>query len=698
MSKTIYNGRLFNPPPGEGKTHNIGSTAGLFWRHPGIKYDPEKETFVTEGIINALSLIELGYQAIAILSAGQAPARVDLSDFPKLVFAFDPDEAGKKALRKWTEKYPNAKAVFPLRGDWNDLLTSLPIEKAKTFFLEKRAEFEVMAKLALAKTASYYATIFEEFYQRPPDLFAFHGCFYFSSKKKTPAGTILVTDRVSNFTLDVRHYQLDTANPEEPVNRFYLDITPRTGRPVACSVTAQELATSNGLTTMFRQATGLYPGGLLIEEDHLHHQEAVQSTRKWMQDVGIPAIYEGAFLFDDIRVRTDVIERTEQGKWNLIEVKSSTSVKDIHKTDLAVQYYVLRGAGVEVDRTCLLYLNNQYVFDGHNLDLEQLFNLEDLTYEVLSLQGEIPAAVARMKEVLRSLEPPEIAPSRHCKKPYECDFWEHCRARMPQFWVLGLYGISQQRLEELAAGGIEDIRDVPDLFPLSALQERIRRCVVNEEEFLDPQLARELRDIKYPIHFFDFETISPAVPRYAGTRPYHTIPFQWSDHILHEDGTLEHLHYLYGGDRDPLEEGIRTLTEALGVQGTIFTYTTYEKDVLNSLIEGFPQYGQMILPLMERFKDLCALISQYFYNPLFHGSFSLKAVLPVLVPSLNYHSLTIQDGMAASFEYLRMIDPATTMEEKLRIREGLLTYCGYDTLGMVKIRDALLGRLSNPLR
>jgi hypothetical protein len=140
-------------------------------------------------------------------------------------------------------------------------------------------------------------------------------------------------------------------------------------------------------------------------------------------------------------------------------------------------------------------------------------------------------------------------------------------------------------LEELAASGIEHIRDVPEHFALSPLQERIRTCVTNEEEYLDPRLEMELRDVGYPIHFLDFETISPAVPRYAGTRPYHTIPFQWSDHILLEDGTLEHQHFLYEGDGDPREECIRTLAETLGEQGTIFIYTTYEREVLNSLIE-----------------------------------------------------------------------------------------------------------------
>ena len=253
--------RLFNPPPGEGKTHNIGSTAGLIWKHPGIEYDPGKETFVTEGIIDALSLIELGYQAIAIISAGQDPTNVDLSEFGELVFAFDYDEAGKKALKKRTALYTDVKRACPLRGDWNDLLTSLPKENAKKFFQDRRAEFEAKAEMALAETAYDYATIFEEFYGRAAGLFDFERCLYFSYYKATQNGPVLKTERVSNFTLEVRHYQLETSNIEEPMNRFFLDIFPRRGQPVACSVTAQELASPHGLTTMFLQrARALWEG------------------------------------------------------------------------------------------------------------------------------------------------------------------------------------------------------------------------------------------------------------------------------------------------------------------------------------------------------------------------------------------------------------------------------------------------------
>jgi hypothetical protein len=196
-----------------------------------------------------------------------------------------------------------------------------------------------------------------------------------------------------------------------------------------------------------------------------------------------------------------------------------------------------------------------------------------------------------------------------------------------------------------------------------------------------------------PLHFLDFETVAPAIPRYPHTKPFQTVPFQWSDYLLHREGSLEHREYLCGEDKDPREEFARTLLDALGEKGTIFIYTAYEKDVVASLAEHLPQYRGKLLVLQTRFKDLYAAIRRYFYHPDFHGSFSLKSVLPALVPAMKYESLSIQEGSMASLGYLRMLDLSTPSEEKERIREDLLTYCGHDTLGMVKIREELLKRL-----
>lgn len=316
-------------------------------------------------------------------------------------------------------------------------------------------------------------------------------------------------------------------------------------------------------------ATGRHPEGMLIEPDYHHHEEAVLATRAAMANRGLPAIFEAAFLQEGVRVRADILERTASG-WNLVEVKSSTSVKEVYLADLALQYHVLVASGLRLSRAGILHLNREYEYDGRALDLRSLFTFADLTDTVVALQKGIAARLPLLREMLARPEAPDIRPSRHCLSPYACEFWEHCTAAMPEFWVLQLSGITQVKLDRLALVGIDDIRDIPSAFPLSRLQARIRDSVLNDKEHVAPELARELRDVEYPVHFLDFETMAPAIPRYPETRPYQAIPFQWSDHILGETGSLEHQYYLCAEDRDPREEFAATLLDAIGERGTIF--------------------------------------------------------------------------------------------------------------------------------
>jgi predicted RecB family nuclease len=439
-------------------------------------------------------------------------------------------------------------------------------------------------------------------------------------------------------------------------------------------------------------ATKLYPAGLYVAEDYLHHPEAQKTTESALANPDVPAIFEGAFAFNDVRIRVDILQRLKNDRWNLIEVKSSTSAKEVYVVDAAIQYYVLNGAGLALDRAGILHLNNQYVYDGAQLDLQQLFHFTDLTAEIGQRQFTIALQVENLKNVISTDSPPCISPSRHCLTPYKCEFWEHCTRDKPDFWVMGLAGITNRKFLDLAEIGVETIDEIPENFPLTALQERIRQCVASNQEFISPDLRSELLDVEYPIHFLDFETIAPAVPRYAGTRPYETVPFQWSDHILLEDGTIKHREYLCMEDKDPRAEFTETLLEALGGGGTIFTYTGYETGILKSLTVSIPSLEPKLSNLTSRFKDLYAIIRRHYYNPLFHGSFSLKYVLPALVPSMSYEKLSIQEGSLASLEYMRMVDLATPADEKERIKKDLLEYCGVDTLGMVMIIRELLKR------
>jgi predicted RecB family nuclease len=265
---------------------------------------------------------------------------------------------------------------------------------------------------------------------------------------------------------------------------------------------------------------------------------------------------------------------------------------------------------------------------------------------------------------------------------------------VPEFWVLNLNGISQENLTELAAMGVEDIRDIPDSFQMTGIQKRIQTSVRTRQEYIDPMLESELSKVVYPVHFLDFETMGSAIPRYADTKTYQAIPFQWSNHILEADGRLEHHEYLGVEDKDPREDFVRSLLASLGSSGTIFIYTTYEKTIIRVLAEHLPVYQDRLLDTLDRFKDLCEIVRKYYYHPEFHGSFSLKSVLPALHPEMSYENLVIRDGSQAALEYARMIDPATPPTDKHKIRNELLIYCGQDTLAMVKIREGLLNRIS----
>jgi predicted RecB family nuclease len=463
-------------------------------------------------------------------------------------------------------------------------------------------------------------------------------------------------------------------------------------REFASEITPAQQAIFNTGHEVGRLATDLYPGGANIKEDYLHHKEAEFSTGRTLADKTVPALFEAAFSFEGVRIRVDILERCDEDHWNLIEVKSSTSVKDVYKPDLGIQYFVLNGVGLKIARAGILHINNDYVYDGNQLDLNQLFHFSDLTDETIVRQQEIVNQAADLKKVIAAQAAPDIAPSRHCLKPYKCEFWEHCTIDMPEFWVINLSGITQDRFNHLLGLGIDEITDIPNDFPLTVIQERIKNCVINNEEYIAPELKDELLDVEYLVHFLDFETFANAIPRYANTRPYQTIPFQWSDHILLQDDNIQHDEYLCGEDKDPRIEFTESLINVLGEKGSIFIYTSYEKGILRQLIDDFPQFADQLDGIISRFKDLYAITRKHYYNPKFHGSYSLKSVLPALAPKMSYSNLTIQEGSIASLEYLKMHDPSTKPNEKFKIKNNLLKYCEHDTLAMVKIREELLRR------
>ena len=471
--------------------------------------------------------------------------------------------------------------------------------------------------------------------------------------------------------------------------RLYLECF---SRELADPVEEGRQAIFDAGTEVGQLARELYPEGVLITEDHLHHDDAVESTNLLLADPGLPAIYEAAFRHDEIRIRTDVLARADDDSFNLIEFKSSTQVKEENIPDVCVQAYVLNGCGIKVRCACIGHLNNEYVYQGGAYDLRQLFRVEDVTEQVQRMLPEIPTLLDDMRRQLQSAEPPDIRPGRQCLTPYECAFFEHCHSHQPEHSVDQLPRANEKLLRSLADAGIEDIRCIPAEFTgLNELQQRVRDCVIHDRVYLSESLERHL-ELAYPVHFLDFETFNPALPIYAGTRPYQVIPFQWSDHILEQNGQLRHEQFLYEGSDDPRISFIESLLQTLGTVGSIVVYTSFEATRIRELAAAFPAYSTALLRLLDdRIVDLYQLIKTHCYHPNFHGSFSIKSVLPALVPELGYDDLKITDGGMASIAYAEMRRPETSSERRRSLKDNLLKYCRRDTEAEVRIFQTLRG-------
>jgi hypothetical protein len=434
-----------------------------------------------------------------------------------------------------------------------------------------------------------------------------------------------------------------------------------------------------------------YPGGVLVEWDHRHSKEATAKTESLIGDWNVPAIYEGAFEHRGVLVRADVLNR-ENGDFALIEVKASTRVKEVHVPDVAVQLWVLRGAGLDVRRAGVLLLDKSYVYDGHALDIDELFRFHDLTEAVEPLLDGVEEQVEAFHDLL-SGGPPRIAPGPHCFTPYECPFYAHCSRGMvvPEYPVSELPRLSPKRQMELEAAGIIDVREVPEDFPLSPMQSTARQSVLSGEDRVHGDLAAALATVTYPVHHLDFETVGPAIPRYAGTRPYDMVAFQFSVHTQHEDGTLSHAEYLHTSDSDPRPPLADALLQSLGDKGSICVYSSYESKVIQRLADALPERAPVLLALVDRLWDLHPVIKNNYYHPEFRGSFSIKKVLPAVVPEMSYQDLEISEGGMASISYEQALRSDDWVERE-RIFRALREYCAQDTRAMVALRNSLAER------
>ena len=438
-------------------------------------------------------------------------------------------------------------------------------------------------------------------------------------------------------------------------------------------------------------AQSAYPGGVLVENGSDDLEAALARTALLSRDPSIPAIFEATFFHFSVLVRADILQRRRRNRWRLIEVKSSVECKDHYLYDVAIQHHVLRGCGIDISSSCLMHLNREYVYGGQQHDLSRLFIIKDLTKRVAKLEEDLPKLLKAQQRALEQDAPPDIAPGAHCLHPYTCEFFDRCNPAVDEDHVSRLPKLSEARTRELLDRGITQIQQVPEDFPLTVIQDRVRSAVSTGSAWTSGNLAEELSKLKYPRYYMDFESLYPAIPRHAGMRPYRHIPFQWSVHRQAEPGAeLEHFEFLADDAGDPRREFTRGLCEALGGRGPIVVYNAgFESQRLSELALWLPEFGVRIGKIQDRLWDLLAFVRQHLHHPEFHGSYSLKSVLPALVPSLTYDRMEVAHGDDAGLAWDRMIRGGLDIAERQRLRSALLKYCGQDTLAMVKVMKQL---------
>ncbi len=428
-----------------------------------------------------------------------------------------------------------------------------------------------------------------------------------------------------------------------------------------------------------------YPGGIEVPMDK-GFMDTISDTEALLPR-RVP-VFEASFLANNCYCRVDVLVPAAGDKWDIVEVKSTTSVKEVHVEDVAFQTHCLQSAGLTINRKYLMHLNNQYVRDGE-VDVDQLFNLADITAYVDPLIPDVPARVADMLDVIGGPEP-NVPIGRHCADPYDCSLKGKCWSFLPDHSVTELYRARKETVFDLIGRNTLAITDVAsnELNDTHRIQ---RDAVKTNRPHVDPAGIRDWMDnLEFPLYCLDFETVSSAVPLYDGSRPYQQVPFQFSLHVLDSfDSTPSHQEFLAGDANDP-RPGLIAGLHAIGPKGKVLAYNMgFEKRVINELADSFPGERHFLQELTDRLDDLLIPFRSFFYyHPEQRGSCSLKAVLPA-VTGKSYDSLTIHDGNQAAREFQRVVIGNAPADEKESVLGSLREYCSQDTEAMIDLMNAL---------
>jgi hypothetical protein len=435
-------------------------------------------------------------------------------------------------------------------------------------------------------------------------------------------------------------------------------------------------------------AQQLHPGGIDINEGNPSIPIKLSRTQDALKTHNV--IYEAAFQFNHVFAMVDILHQTPFGI-DCYEVKSSTTEKAVFLQDMALQQYVVEGAGLSGVRFFLVLINPHYVRKGP-INVNELFKQIPVHYKIEALKQHIPAQLQSLRTALKSPNAPSTEIGPHCFSPYDCDYMSHCWAHIPKHSVFEISGMKLDKKFELYNKGIVHLTELFNTPGLNPHQNDQIRAQKHDEPIVNkPGIQAFLNTLFYPLYFLDFEAFQRAIPPFDTLRPYQQVAFQYS---LHSQQTpqseLKHTDFIAEPNEDPRYALAQSLIKTLPKNACILTYNSgFEKLVLKQLADTFPKFSKHLMVLHNNIVDLMEPFQRHdVYTKDMEGSFSIKSVLPALVPELSYESLAVRDGQMAVISYIKLSQTSNPIEKET-LTSHLREYCKLDTYAMVRVLDVL---------
>lgn len=429
-------------------------------------------------------------------------------------------------------------------------------------------------------------------------------------------------------------------------------------------------------THVGRLAQQLFSEGILVQPDE--NKSTVEVTNDLILDSKADVFFEAAFQHDQLVAKADILQREGKG-WHILEVKSSLSNSNRineYIDDLAFTAMVIKLCGLPVTKSSLVLLSREYRYGN---EVASLFELVDKTPEVMARVDEY---IENRKELISSLfsdDQPTCFLLSACRS---CSYFDgECLGTGIEFSVLDIPGLHHTKVKKLSEKCVIALKDFPSEIKLNEAQERSKTAMLNNAIYKGEGLVAEIRDISWPCYYLDFETVSSVLPLYEGHACHQQVLTQYSIHsresLTHE---LGHREFLADASKDCQQELAESLIRVLGQEGAIFVYSSFERTRINSMVKMFPDIAVALQAINERLVDLLKLIRAHVYHPQFRGSYSIKKVLPALVPDLSYEDLAISDGDTAMAMFAKMA--RGEIDNIKQVRKDLLVYCKMDTLAI----------------